>query len=129
MKPSRLAALAAVCLALGACNTQSLGTSANNLNVVLTTTFPSLSTIEGKIQAGIAKTCGSKWLPFADTIAGLASLLSGNVAAQGLDSAVSAMVKSTCATVLAAPVSTGLGLMGSPLVPTYRGVPLMGRFR
>lgn len=128
MHLSRLAALSA-CLALGACNTQTLGTSANNLNVVLTTTFPSLATIEGKIQAGIAKTCGSKWLPYADTVAGLASLLSGNVSVQALDSAVSAMVKSTCATVLAEPANTGLGLMSSPLVPTYKGVPLMGKFR
>lgn len=126
------AAIALACLAgcagqvqLTSPNTSPIDAAIGRANAAAVTAVPKLATIEKKISAGLVNACG--WEPTASTLGRLAATISGNALASSLASAIAGLTKATCAAVTAS-ASNGMGLLDRAPVPTYRGVPLIGRF-
>jgi hypothetical protein len=129
LNPIRAAALAVACLAVAGCTgqpgTSKIDAAVKSANTVAISVSPKLATVEAKISAALVKACG--WQPTVSTAASLAASLSGSATVANLTSVVNQLAEATCL-VVQSPENSGVGLLDRAPVPTYRGVPLVGRF-
>lgn len=131
MKTLLAAALTAACITLAGCanpgapGSSQIDVAVSSANAAATSASPSLSKIEGKISTAAAKICG--WEPAASTAASLAATVSGSVTASTLTSVATGLADAICKLVKSS-ANNGVGLLDRAPAPTYRGVPLIGRF-